>query len=214
MVQLQPVVQFFLRLIISLYPTVGTASDLEVASLLILFVLLLLKLSKLLWGASRARDGHLCRNFGLEFRSNEASGNLFGHVLAKASILKLVHHAGFRYHGIESGKVEHDLASVATLQQNILLLINSNESQNLLSKQRIPGSIVINLNQKHNVKLALPFEIKNIEAGTIGVVLVRVVHKTHEYFLEAHEVYLGLIFLVREFEIEYFCITFTWMSEK
>ena len=160
------------------------------------------------------RDCHLCRNFGLQLRSNQASGNLLGHVLAKASILELIHHAGFRYQTIESGEVEHNLASVASLQQNILLLIDSNESQNLLSKEGIPGGVVINLNQEHNIQLTLSFEIKNIETCSIGVVLVGVIHKSHQNFLEPHKIYLGLVLLVGEFEIEYFCIAFTRMSKK
>lgn len=217
-VHLHPVVHFFLGLIVALYPAVGSASELEVASLLVLLVLLLLKFAEFLWGACRARcilrHWHICGNFGLQLRCNQASSNLLGHVLAKASILQLIHHAGFRYQTIECGKVEHNLASVASLEQNILLLIDSNECQNLLSKEGISRGIVINLNQEHDIQLTLSFEIQNIETSSIGVVLVRVIHEAHQNLLETHKVYLSLVFLAGEFEIEYFCITITGVSKK
>ena len=64
------------------------------------------------------------------------------------------------------------------------------------------------------IQLTLSFEIKNIETCSIGVVLVGVIHKSHQNFLEPHKIYLGLVLLVGEFEIEYFCIAFTRMSKK
>ena len=93
---------------------------------------------------------------------------------------------------IEGAKVQRDLSTEASRHQDVLLLVLSDEDEQLLRKVSVAFDVVEELHEDHDVDVALVLDIVEVEDGLVPS-LWRVVKESVEDPYKLHEIYFGVV---------------------
>ena len=96
------------------------------------------------------------------------------------------------YQLVEGAEVQRDLSTEASRHQDVLLLVLSDQDQQLLRKVSVAFNVVEELHEDHDVDVALVLDIIEVEDRLVSS-LWRLVKESSEDPNEPHEIYFGVV---------------------